>query len=74
MSSGTPKSARATVADLQAARDAGQRFTVLTAYDRATAEIAEAAGVRAILVGESLMRQRDVVAATRALMAPEGAT
>ena len=56
MSSMVPgqRTARATVADLQAARDASQRFAVLTAYDRATAELAEAAGVRAILVGDSL--------------------
>jgi len=31
-----------------------------------------AAGARAILVGESLMRERDVAAATRALMAMGG--
>jgi indole-3-glycerol phosphate synthase len=32
-----------------------------------------AAGARAILVGESLMRQPDIEAATRALLAPAAA-
>jgi len=45
---------RASVATLQAARDAGERFAVITAYDRATTELAEAAGILAILVGDSL--------------------
>lgn len=45
---------RRSVASLQAARDAGERFTVLTAYDRATAELAEAADIPALLVGDSL--------------------
>ena len=46
MSSPPPSSRRATIADLQSARDGNTPFAVLTAYDRATAEIAEAAGVR----------------------------
>ncbi len=54
MSGQSPTSRRATIADLQAARDVKTPFAVLTAYDRGTAEIAEAAGVRAILVGDSL--------------------
>lgn len=45
---------RNSVATLQALRDAGERFAVLTAYDRATAELAESAGIPAILVGDSL--------------------
>jgi 3-methyl-2-oxobutanoate hydroxymethyltransferase len=45
---------RGSVATLQGFRDAGQRFAVLTAYDRATAELAEAAEIPAILVGDSL--------------------
>ncbi len=45
---------RNSVATLQGFRDAGQRFAVLTAYDRATAELAEAAEIPAILVGDSL--------------------
>lgn len=54
MSGQTAARHRATTADLQSARDAKRPFAVVTAYDRATAEIAEAAGVRAILVGDSL--------------------
>lgn len=45
---------RNSVATLQALRDAGERFAVLTAYDRASAELAESAGIPAILVGDSL--------------------
>ena len=45
---------RASVATLQGFRDAGERFTVITAYDRATTELAEAAEIPAILVGDSL--------------------
>ena len=45
---------RNSVATLQALRDAGERFALLTAYDRATAELAEAAEIPAILVGDSL--------------------
>jgi 3-methyl-2-oxobutanoate hydroxymethyltransferase len=45
---------RTSVATLQGFRDTGQRFAVLTAYDRATAELAEAAEIPAILVGDSL--------------------
>jgi 3-methyl-2-oxobutanoate hydroxymethyltransferase len=45
---------RNSVATLQGLRDAGQRFALLTAYDRATAELAEAAEIPAILVGDSL--------------------
>ncbi len=45
---------RTSVATLQTLRDAGERFALLTAYDRATAELAEAAEIPAILVGDSL--------------------
>jgi 3-methyl-2-oxobutanoate hydroxymethyltransferase len=45
---------RNSVATLQGLRDAGERFALLTAYDRATAEIAEAAEIPALLVGDSL--------------------
>lgn len=36
---------RNSVATLQALRDAGEPFALLTAYDRATAELAEAAEI-----------------------------
>ena len=45
---------RNSVATLQGLRDSGERFALLTAYDRATAEIAEAAEIPALLVGDSL--------------------
>ena len=45
---------RNSVATLQGLRDVGQRFALLTAYDRGTAELAEAAEIPAILVGDSL--------------------
>lgn len=48
------RSRRNSVATLQGFRDSGERFAVLTAYDRATAELAEAAEIPAILVGDSL--------------------
>ena len=47
MSADSPAVRRATIADLQSARDANKKFAVVTAYDRATAEIAEAAGIGA---------------------------
>ena len=45
---------RYTVADMRAAHAAGERFAVVTAWDRPTAEFAEAAGIRYVLVGDSL--------------------
>ncbi|MFZ9476897.1 MAG: 3-methyl-2-oxobutanoate hydroxymethyltransferase, partial [Candidatus Limnocylindrus sp.] len=45
---------RNSVATLQGLRDTGERFALITAYDRATAELAEAAEIPAILVGDSL--------------------
>jgi len=45
---------RNSVATLQGLRDSAERFALITAYDRATAELAEAAEIPAILVGDSL--------------------
>ncbi len=45
---------RRTIADLRALHAAGRRFTVATAWDRPTSEVVEAAGIDAILVGDSL--------------------
>ena len=45
---------RYTVADMRAVRAAGGHFAAVTAWDRPTAEFAEAAGVQFVLVGDSL--------------------
>lgn len=44
---------RTTMRDLQARTDAGQPWTMVTAYDSLTAGIIESAGVPALLVGDS---------------------
>lgn len=44
---------RVTVRDLQAATDRGEAWTMLTSYDALTAGVFEAAGVRALLVGDT---------------------
>jgi 3-methyl-2-oxobutanoate hydroxymethyltransferase len=44
----------ATTADLQALKAGGERITMVTAYDYPTARLAEAAGVDALLVGDSV--------------------
>ena len=49
-----------TLIDLRRAKTEGQRIVVVTAYDHATARVVDAAGVDAILVGESLMSQPDI--------------
>ena len=46
--------ARHTVADMRAVHAAGGHFAVVTAWDRPTAEFAEAAGIKFVLVGDSL--------------------
>jgi indole-3-glycerol phosphate synthase len=54
-----------------AARVGPERFLVAESGIRTPADVArmKAAGARALLVGESLMRENDVMAATRALLA-----
>lgn len=46
--------ARITVPDFTALKSAGQKITMLTAYDYAMAGLVDAAGVEGILVGDSL--------------------
>jgi 3-methyl-2-oxobutanoate hydroxymethyltransferase len=48
-----PAGRRITIADLQAATDRGERWSMLTSYDTLTAGIFEQAGVRALLVGDT---------------------
>jgi 3-methyl-2-oxobutanoate hydroxymethyltransferase len=50
---GWPQDRRITTADLQAATDRGERWSMLTSYDTLTAGIFERAGVRALLVGDT---------------------
>ncbi len=45
---------RVSIQDLQASKDRGERFPVLTAYDYPTAKIIDELGVPVILVGDSL--------------------
>jgi len=45
---------RTTINDIRALKDAGERIVMLTAYDASIAALAEAAGIRMLLVGDSL--------------------
>lgn len=54
MSAIRERGSKTTVRTLQAKRDRGEPITVVTAYDYPSARAAEAAGVDAILVGDSL--------------------
>ncbi|MEO6702644.1 MAG: 3-methyl-2-oxobutanoate hydroxymethyltransferase [Jatrophihabitantaceae bacterium] len=49
----TGNSGRVTIRDLQQAKQAGDRWPMLTSYDYSTAQIFDAAGVPVLLVGDS---------------------
>ena len=44
---------RITIRDLQAAKEAGERWPMLTAYDYSTARVFDEAGIPVLLVGDS---------------------
>jgi 3-methyl-2-oxobutanoate hydroxymethyltransferase len=44
---------RVTIRDLQAAKDRGERWAMLTAYDYSTARVFDSAGIPVLLVGDS---------------------
>src|ERR1700745_1846265 len=44
---------RVTIRDLQAAKDRGERWPMLTAYDYSTARVFDQAGIPVLLVGDS---------------------
>ena len=46
-------SRRVTIRDLQTAKDRGERWPMLTAYDYSTARVFDAAGIPVLLVGDS---------------------
>jgi 3-methyl-2-oxobutanoate hydroxymethyltransferase len=50
---GSAQNRRITVRDLQAAKERGERWPMLTAYDYSTARVFDAAGVPVLLVGDS---------------------
>lgn len=50
----TPAPSRFTLADLRAARRAGRKVAMLTCYDYSTARVMEQAGVRTLLMGDSV--------------------
>jgi 3-methyl-2-oxobutanoate hydroxymethyltransferase len=49
----SPTTGRVTVRDLQAAKDRGERWAMLTSYDMLTAALFDEAGIPALLVGDS---------------------
>ncbi|MDI1291081.1 MAG: 3-methyl-2-oxobutanoate hydroxymethyltransferase [bacterium] len=69
-----PTDRRTTILDLQRATDCGVRWAMLTSYDCLTASVFEAAGVRALLVGDTcgqvVFGQADTVAVTMDQMIP----
>src|SRR5436305_14247174 len=44
---------RVTIRDLQLAKDRGERWPMLTAYDYSTAKVFDSAGIPVLLVGDS---------------------
>ena len=54
MSSQADSTAKITVRSLQAMKQAGEKFTSLTAYDAAFAAVLDRAGIEVVLVGDSL--------------------
>ena len=50
---GTTSSRRVTIRDLQNAKQAGDRWPMLTSYDYSTAQVFDAAGVPVLLIGDS---------------------
>ena len=50
---GGPADRRVTVRDIQAAKERGERWAMLTAYDALTAGVFDAAGIPVLLVGDS---------------------
>ena len=59
---------RLTAPGFAALKTSGQKITMLTAYDYTMARLLDQAGVDAILVGESLMREADIGAKMRELL------
>jgi 3-methyl-2-oxobutanoate hydroxymethyltransferase len=54
MSTQTPAKKRVTIHDLRRLKEAGEKIAMVTAYDATLARLADAAGVDAVLVGDSL--------------------
>src|SRR3954469_25387615 len=50
---GGVKTRRVTIRDLQLAKDRGERWPMLTAYDYSTAKVFDAGGIPVLLVGDS---------------------
>lgn len=71
---GGPLSRRVTVVDIQAAKERGERWPMLTSYDQYSAEIFDEAGVPVLLVGDSAANNvygyPDTIAVTVAELLP----
>ena len=66
-----------TVSTFQAAKEKGEKLTMLTAYDYSTAKLMDEAGINGILVGDSLgnviLGYEDTISVTMADMIHHGA-